>query len=153
MAELAFQDYYPDNLSYCYGCGRLNEQSLQIKSRWEGEESVARICLTHSYPMQQALGAPPWDGTPEELSFVQQYLDGIEFDDYDHLIQLCDCLCLPDGPVLMDKRLLDVSLRYGVDEYTVPRWKAFFAVRLALEADLGCAVYDLLPGVVENTLM
>ena len=37
----AFQDYYPDNTSHCYGCGRLNEHGLQIKSTWDGEESVA----------------------------------------------------------------------------------------------------------------
>lgn len=37
----AFQDYYPDDLSYCYGCGRLNERGHQIKSFWEGNESVA----------------------------------------------------------------------------------------------------------------
>ena len=40
MMPKAFQDYYPDQLSYCYGCGRLNEQGLQIKSYWEGDESV-----------------------------------------------------------------------------------------------------------------
>jgi len=39
--EKAFQDYYPDELSYCYGCGRLNEHGLQIKSYWDGEETVA----------------------------------------------------------------------------------------------------------------
>jgi len=38
--ELAFQDYYPDEVSYCYGCGRLNEHGLQIKSYWDGEETV-----------------------------------------------------------------------------------------------------------------
>jgi acyl-coenzyme A thioesterase PaaI-like protein len=37
----AFQDYYPDELSHCYGCGRLNEHGLKLKSRWDGEESVA----------------------------------------------------------------------------------------------------------------
>jgi len=42
MSERSFQDYYPDNVSYCYGCGRLNEHGLQIKSYWEGEESVCR---------------------------------------------------------------------------------------------------------------
>jgi len=26
MNHKAFQDYYPDELNYCYGCGRLNEQ-------------------------------------------------------------------------------------------------------------------------------
>jgi acyl-coenzyme A thioesterase PaaI-like protein len=40
MTEKAFQDYYPDHLSYCYGCGRLNEHGLQIKSYWDGEETV-----------------------------------------------------------------------------------------------------------------
>lgn len=40
MTEKAFQDYYPDQLSYCYGCGRLNEYGLQIKSYWDGEEAV-----------------------------------------------------------------------------------------------------------------
>ena len=38
----AFQDYYPEDTSYCYGCGRLNEKGLQIKSYWDGEQSVAR---------------------------------------------------------------------------------------------------------------
>ena len=42
MTEKAFQDYYPDELSRCYGCGRLNEHGLQIKSFWDGDETVAR---------------------------------------------------------------------------------------------------------------
>lgn len=37
----AIQDYYPDALSHCYGCGRLNAQGLQLKSRWVGDETVA----------------------------------------------------------------------------------------------------------------
>jgi acyl-coenzyme A thioesterase PaaI-like protein len=36
----AFQDYYADEVSHCYGCGRLNEQGLQIKSFWVGDEAV-----------------------------------------------------------------------------------------------------------------
>lgn len=41
MAEKAFQDYYPDILSHCYGCGKNNEKGHQIKSYWDGEETVA----------------------------------------------------------------------------------------------------------------
>jgi acyl-coenzyme A thioesterase PaaI-like protein len=40
MTEKAFQDYYPDEVAQCYGCGRLNEQGLQIKSHWDGDEAV-----------------------------------------------------------------------------------------------------------------
>ena len=43
MTQKAFQDYYPDQHSYCYGCGRLNEQGLHIKSYWEGEETLCRF--------------------------------------------------------------------------------------------------------------
>jgi acyl-coenzyme A thioesterase PaaI-like protein len=40
MTKPAFQDYYADELSHCYGCGRLNEDGLKIKSYWNGDESV-----------------------------------------------------------------------------------------------------------------
>ncbi|MGQ0600062.1 MAG: PaaI family thioesterase [Anaerolineales bacterium] len=36
----AFQDYYPDHLSWCYGCGRLNEHGLQIKTYWENDDTT-----------------------------------------------------------------------------------------------------------------
>lgn len=41
MTKKAFQDYYPDELAYCYGCGKLNEQGHQLRSYWDGEETVA----------------------------------------------------------------------------------------------------------------
>lgn len=40
MTVKAFQDYYPDHLSHCYGCGRLNEHGLRIKTFWDGEETI-----------------------------------------------------------------------------------------------------------------
>jgi acyl-coenzyme A thioesterase PaaI-like protein len=43
MTDRAFQDCYPDELSYCYGCGRLNSKGLQLKSYWDGDETVARF--------------------------------------------------------------------------------------------------------------
>jgi acyl-coenzyme A thioesterase PaaI-like protein len=39
----AFQDFYPDFLAHCYGCGRLNQHGHQIKSYWEGDESVCHF--------------------------------------------------------------------------------------------------------------
>ena len=49
MQEKAFQDFYPDEFSHCYGCGRLNEHGLQIKSVWDGEESVAFFTPDNRY--------------------------------------------------------------------------------------------------------
>ncbi|MEN8098217.1 MAG: PaaI family thioesterase [Chloroflexota bacterium] len=39
----AFQDYYDEFFGQCYGCGSHNEHGLQIKSRWDGDESVAEF--------------------------------------------------------------------------------------------------------------
>lgn len=38
----AVQDHYPDDVAHCYGCGRLNAGGIQLKSREEGGETVAR---------------------------------------------------------------------------------------------------------------
>jgi acyl-coenzyme A thioesterase PaaI-like protein len=39
----AFQDYYPENVAHCYGCGRLNPHGHQIRTFWAGDESVTRF--------------------------------------------------------------------------------------------------------------
>jgi acyl-coenzyme A thioesterase PaaI-like protein len=39
----AIQDYYPDELALCFGCGRLNEHGYHVRSFWEGETTVARF--------------------------------------------------------------------------------------------------------------
>ena len=42
QAAPAVQDFYPEDFAHCYGCGRLNDHGLQLKSRWDGDETVAR---------------------------------------------------------------------------------------------------------------
>ncbi len=53
MNSKAFQNAYPDDLSHCYGCDRLNQHGLQLKSYWDGEETVA-----HFKPGPQHIAIP-----------------------------------------------------------------------------------------------
>jgi acyl-coenzyme A thioesterase PaaI-like protein len=53
MNQKAFQDYYPDSVAQCYGCGRLNEHGLQIKSYWDGDEAVCMF-----YPRDYHIAIP-----------------------------------------------------------------------------------------------
>jgi len=48
-----FQDYSPENVAHCYGCGRLNQQGHQIKTFWEGDETV-----THFQPRPEHTAIP-----------------------------------------------------------------------------------------------
>jgi len=43
MQQSAIQDFYPDDLAHCYGCGRLNPHGLHVRSTWDGEETVALL--------------------------------------------------------------------------------------------------------------
>ena len=59
MTEKAFQDFYADDMSHCYGCGRLNPDGLQIKSYWDGDGkrvpvSAAAVSAPHCPAMYTA---------------------------------------------------------------------------------------------------
>jgi len=122
--------------------------------RAEGFEESARVCLTHSFPAPiKDVGAfaSSWDCPTEECHFVQSYLNGIEYSTYDRLIQLCDALAQPTGFCLIEKRLIEVALRHGVNEFTLTKWRAFLGLRREFDEAVGTSIYRLLPGVVENT--
>ncbi len=43
MDARPIQDFYPDDVAHCYGCGRLNEHGLHVQSRWDGEQTRALL--------------------------------------------------------------------------------------------------------------
>ena len=118
----------------------------------KGFEYAARICITHVFPLKHINSvAGKWDCTKQELDFLVEYLSKIEFDEYDRLIQLCDAIALPSGYCLVEKRLMDVALRHGVNEFSVARWKAFLEIQKDFESVICQSIYKVLDGVVENT--
>mgnify|MGYP001179548597 CR=1 FL=1 len=50
MTELvAIQDCYAEEFAHCYGCGRLNEHGLKLKSYADGDETVCRFTPDPKY--------------------------------------------------------------------------------------------------------
>jgi len=64
MSKDAFQDHYPDDVAHCYGCGYLNEQGHQIKSRWDGDEAV---CVFRPEPYHTSLRGYVYGGLVASL--------------------------------------------------------------------------------------
>lgn len=110
-----------------------------------GYDSCARICLTHSFPYPDIRSYNGQnDCTAEETEFIQRFLKHTEYDDYDRLIQLCDALALPDGATYIEKRLVDVVLRRGFNDWTVPKWKAFLGLKDYFDRITGTDIYRLI---------
>lgn len=75
---------------------------------------------------------------------MKNYIDKVEYDDYDRLIQLCDAISFPDGPTYVEKRLVDVVMRRGFNDLTISKWKAFLELKKYFDEKIGMDIYKLL---------
>ena len=117
-----------------------------------GYDLVARISITHSFlcnNIDDICGE--MDLTKSEYTFVKNYLSNIEYNSYDKLIQLCDVLALPSGFCLMEKRMVDVVMRYGFTDFTLEKWKKTFEIKEYFEGKIGKSIYSILTGIEKNT--
>ena len=116
------------------------------------QEEIARICLTHSFPIKDVnTFFGKYDCSSEQQEFLAAFLKNSEYDNYDILIQLCDAISLPNGACIMEKRLVDVALRHGLPDFTLDKWKAFMNTKKYFDELCGCNIYTLLPNVLDNS--
>ena len=108
--------------------------------------------MTHSYLlMKEQFGYEP--ETLEEKE-IKKYIVGCgEADEYDRLIQMCDALAMDYGFVILEKRFVDVTRRYGIMEDYIKGWDITFGIKESIESKMGCSIYDVLPDVGKTTLL
>lgn len=117
----------------------------------KGWDEAARICMTHSYLlMKDEFDYEPGD---EQDKAIKDYIVNTEADDYDKLIQLCDALAVDYGFVILEKRFVDVTRRYGIMESYIKGWEVAFAIKEYFEEKMGCSIYSVLPDIEKTTLM
>lgn len=110
-----------------------------------GYDDCARICLTHSFPYKDINSYNGKnDCTAKETEFIKTFIENTEYNDYDRLIQLCDALALPDGATYIEKRLVDVVIRRGFNDLTIPKWKAFLDLKDYFDKKTGTDIYQLI---------
>lgn len=117
-----------------------------------GWEKAAQICISHAFMIQDIeTSVGEFDMPPEDREFMAQFVANAVYDDYDLLVQLCDALALPTGFCLLEKRFVDVAIRYGTGPATAERWKVVLRIKAHFETIMGCSIYAVLPGAVENS--
>lgn len=117
-----------------------------------GQPTIARICLTHPFPLKNIRAFQgSFDCSEQQLAFLQRFLDSCSYDNYDRLIQLCDALSLPSGACILEKRLVDVALRHGINDLSLEKWSAFLQLKQHFDRLCRCNLYTLLPNMLENS--
>ena len=117
----------------------------------KGWDEAARICMTHSYLQMQ----DEFDYEPETENgkAIKEFIVSTTPDDYDKLIQLCDALATDYGFVILEKRFVDVTRRYGIMEGYIKGWEVAFKIKEDFEERMGCSIYDVLPDIGVTTLL
>lgn len=114
----------------------------------KGWHEAARVCLTHSFPIKNIeADIAKKDVSEEKYQFMKNYLESIEYDDYDKLIILCDSLADAHGFCILEKRFIDTTRRYGVCPFTVERWNQTYLYKEYFEEMTGTSIYSLLPNI------
>ena len=117
----------------------------------KGWNEAARVCMTHSYLRMQAEFSDDPESAQEKA--IKAYIMNCQADDYDKLIQLCDSLAVDYGFVILEKRFVDVTRRYGIMEGYIKGWEIAFSIKEYFEKEMGCSVYDVLPDVGKTSLL
>ena len=118
----------------------------------KGWDEAARICMTHSY-LNMREEFIDFEPEAENQKAIKAYIMDCEADDYDRLIQLCDSLATDYGFVILEKRFVDVTRRYGIVEDYIKGWEVAFDIKEKFEERMGCSVYDVLPDIGRTTLL
>ena len=114
----------------------------------KGWKEVAKVCLTHSFPIKDIeADIAKKDITEEQYQFMKHYLENIDYDDYDKLIILCDALADKQGFCILEKRFIDTTRRYGIYPFTVERWNQTYNYKAYFEEMIGTSIYTLLPNI------
>ncbi|MCL2499569.1 MAG: HD domain-containing protein [Defluviitaleaceae bacterium] len=114
----------------------------------KGYDASARICLTHSFPIQDLRSYTGSDLTAleNERSRLATALSQITYDDYDKLLQLCDAIGAAQGICTVERRIIDATIRHGkrgYNKYTIKKWKTFFALKDYFDEKCGMNIYNL----------
>jgi hypothetical protein len=117
-----------------------------------GYNEASRVCLTHSFfenETESVIGK--WDINDEERKFVEEYIKNTEFNIYDKIVQLSDCISLSSGITILERRMVDVFFRYGFDEYVERNLRARLNLQYEIEEKIGHSIYKLFQNeIIEN---
>ena len=119
-----------------------------------GENELAQICLTHSFPISNIDYYSGANDCSEDIyDEIRDYLNGCKYSDYDYLIVLCDSIALPEGVCLLEKRLVDVAMRHGIKDNTLKKWEKIFEIKNYFEDKMSKSIYEVFPESVEVTFI
>lgn len=151
--ELNVDEDYALIIGYLHDIGRIiNHNNHPIEGYLYldnlGYTNIARYSITHSFINNDInLTAVSGPKDLESYSFINDYLQSINLNIYDNIVQLCDLFCLETGFTTVEKRLLDITKRKGIYDNSYLHLVNMINLKKRIESMIGKDLYELFPEI------
>ena len=150
--ELNLDVEYAKTLGYIHDYGKavgdFPKHDFNYLKELGYDEEYYSICLTHGYLNNDVMCAA--GGIPRDIPFRTEYIKNHKYSIYEKLICLCDLMCAQEV-IGIDKRLIDIIIRYGAYSNTQYHVKEVYKLKKYFDDLLGYNLYNLFPEMM-NTL-
>ncbi len=155
--ELSLDEDYALTIGYMHDIGRSirhNNHPIEgfIYLNNLGYPDIARYSLTHSFinnVIPNTIGSGP---DKESYEYISNYLNSIELNIYDNIVQLCDLFCLETGFTTFERRIIDITMRKGVYKNSLNHLKSIIELKNKIESMMGKEIYSLFPEIKKEDL-
>lgn len=142
-------------MGYIHDIGKITGYSYPIHHSITGyeylrsldiDDEYACVCMTHSFLDNTTVDGDMGMITEnmERYDDICAYVCAHQYDDYDRIINLCDLMCTRKL-VGIEKRIVDIILRYGSHPSTVNSLRATLKLKNYFDDKLGYNLYKLFP--------
>lgn len=114
------------------------------------DSHVARICLTHTFQYKNIDAIyDNWDCSDVDKNFIKKYLDKIEYNDWDLLIQFCDSISLVNNYCTVEKKIISSIKKNGYKPILQNKIDSILKLKEYFDDLCKTDVYSLLKGEIE----
>lgn len=146
-------------MGYCHDIGKMISDEKRDKtfhglSGYEyfksvGEDELAQICLTHTFPNIDFKSEEYLNYGIENMEKAKDILKKLNINDYDRIVQLSDLLVHFDGRTVLYENMKDrmsyIEKEYNVKHHDIRiKYKNAIKLKRYLENKYNCNVYKLL---------
>ncbi len=122
-----------------------------------GFPDIGRFCITHGALIKtdkiSYLEDPNTDLSNDDKKLCIEFLKSIEYNDYDKIIQLADCMAVKEGYVILEQRILDLIRRRGNPSYWSNYFKDIYKLKKEIEEKINKSVYKVIPDFIDKAIL
>ena len=118
-----------------------------------GYDNIAKYSITHAFYYNNIDYNPYHELNPNNYDFINDFLNNNHVDLFSNVLHLCGLFCTDKGFTTVEKGLLEIAKRKGVDQKYLEYYNSINDFKHWIELDTKKDFYDLFKEIKEEDLL